>query len=558
MRAIILGVSVKGEKFMKTTASDASTNYIFVTGGVVSSLGKGIAAGSLGAILEASGIDVSFIKLDPYLNIDPGTMSPSQHGEVFVTHDGAETDMDLGHYERFVRCRMGKENNYTSGQIYAEVLRRERHGEYLGQTVQVIPHITDEICRVITRAGQGHQVLIVEIGGTVGDIESQPFLEAIRQMRIEYGRDRTVYMHTVLLPYLTSNGELKTKPAQHSVKELLGLGIQPDILLCRSAVSLDDANRQKLALFTNVAPASVIAVPDTDCLYDVPRLLHEQGLDRQVRDLLRIEAHDANLSEWQRIVDIVRQQEREEVDIAIVGKYLSMSDCYKSVEQALHHAGLHHNLKVNVHIVDAETLTEAHVEPLTNMHAILVPGGFGDRGTEGKIQAIRYARENNIPFLGICLGMQLAVIESARHCLGIAGATSEEFDGEAEDQVIMRIEKLTDLGGTMRLGEQVTELVPDSRAAQIYGNTEVRERHRHRYEVNHTYLKDLESVGLHASGRCPETRLVEVIELIDHPWFIACQFHPEFPSTPRDSHLLFDSYVQAALDYKNGCDSDSP
>ncbi|TCJ15023.1 CTP synthase [Parasulfuritortus cantonensis] len=540
------------------------TRYVFVTGGVVSSLGKGIAAASLAAILESRGIKVTLMKLDPYINVDPGTMSPFQHGEVFVTEDGAETDLDLGHYERFIRARMSKRNNFTTGQIYESVIKKERRGEYLGKTVQVIPHITDEIKLHIRQGAKDAEVAIVEIGGTVGDIESLPFLEAIRQMGIEEGRDHTCFIHLTLLPYIPTAGELKTKPTQHSVKELREIGIQPDILLCRADREIPADEKRKIALFTNVQAEAVISVPDSDSIYKIPAMLHDQMLDEIVCHKLKILAHAADLTVWKRLVEAL-EHPLHEVDIAFVGKYVDLTESYKSLTEALRHAGMHTRSKVNIHYIDSEALESGDLTPLAGVHAILVPGGFGKRGTEGKIAAIRYAREHKVPYLGICLGMQLAVVEFARDVAGMAGAHSTEFDAQTPYPVIGLItewldrdghvekrDAQSDLGGTMRLGGQVCKLDDASLARQVYGKAEIVERHRHRYEVNNTLLADLVAKGLTVAGRSPGTGLCEMVELPQamHPWFVGCQFHPEFTSNPRDGHPLFKAFVEAALAYK--------
>lgn len=536
------------------------TRYIFVTGGVVSSLGKGIASASLAAILEARGLKVTMLKLDPYINVDPGTMSPIQHGEVFVTEDGAETDLDLGHYERFIRTTMSKRNNFTAGRIYQHVLRKERRGDYLGGTVQVIPHITDEIKRRVIEGAGDADVALVEIGGTVGDIESLPFMEAVRQLKAELGSARAMFMHLTLVPYIATAGEIKTKPSQHSVKELRSIGIQPDILVCRSDFPLPDSSRRKLSLFTNVEERAVVSLPDADTIYNIPRMLSEQGLDDIVVERFHLECNDADLDEWDRVADAHLNPEGE-VRIAMVGKYMELLDAYKSLIEAISHAGIALKKKVRIECIDSERVEREGVEILDGMSAILVPGGFGERGVEGKINSVRYARENKIPYLGICLGMQVAVIEFARNVAGIEGATSSEFNKEAEHPVIGLITEWTtgeggvetrgetdDLGGTMRLGAQVCHLAEGSTAAQAYGNTEITERHRHRYEVNNNYVSKLEEAGLRISGRSVDGELVEVVEVADHPWFVACQFHPEFTSTPRDGHGLFKGFIQAALD----------
>jgi CTP synthase len=540
------------------------TKYVFVTGGVVSSLGKGIAAASLGAILESRGIKVTHLKLDPYINVDPGTMSPFQHGEVFVTEDGAETDLDLGHYERFTSAKMGKRNNFTTGQIYDTVLKKERRGEYLGKTVQVIPHITDEIKSSIKRGAEGADVALVEVGGTVGDIESLPFLEAIRQMGIEEGRNSTCFIHLTLLPYIPTAGELKTKPTQHSVKELREIGIQPDILLCRADRAIPADERRKIALFCNVMPEAVIECLDANSIYRIPGMLHDQMLDEIVCHKLGILAKAADLGVWERLIDALEHPEQT-VDIAFVGKYVDLTESYKSLIEAINHAGMHTRSKVNIHYLDSEDIEKNGCDVLKSMDAILVPGGFGRRGTEGKIAAIRYARENKVPYLGICLGMQLAVVEFARDVAGMTNAHSTEFDKHTEFPVIGLITEWldrdgnverrgedSDLGGTMRLGGQLCKLADDSLARQIYGKNEITERHRHRYEVNNTLLDKLEEHGLKVSGRAPGTDLCEVVELPAevHPWFVACQFHPEFTSNPRNGHPLFTAFVKAALAHK--------
>jgi CTP synthase len=536
------------------------TQYVFVTGGVVSSLGKGIAAASLGAILESRGIKITMLKLDPYINVDPGTMSPFQHGEVFVTDDGAETDLDLGHYERFISSRMSKRNNFTTGQIYESVIKKERRGEYLGKTVQVIPHITDEIKAHIKRGAEGAEVAIVEVGGTVGDIESLPFLEAIRQMGVEEGRNNTCYIHLTLLPYIPTAGELKTKPTQHSVKELREIGIQPDILLCRADRDIPDEERKKIALFTNVTADAVISAVDAKSIYQIPGLLHAQKLDEIVCNKLQLKAKAADLSSWQKIVDALAHP-KYQVDIAFVGKYVDLTESYKSLTEALIHAGVHTHAKVIIHFMDSEEIEHNGIGKLAEMDAILVPGGFGKRGTEGKIKAIQYARESRKPYLGICLGMQLAVIEFARHVANLSHANSTEFDANTPQAVVGLITEWqnadgkvetrsqdSDLGGTMRLGAQRCPIQPNTLAANIYGS-EVNERHRHRYEVNNHYVEQLKAAGLVISARTPSEQLCEMIELPQtvHPWFLACQFHPEFTSNPRTGHPLFKSYIQAAL-----------
>ena len=546
------------------------TKFVFVTGGVVSSLGKGIAAASLGAILESRGIKVTMLKLDPYINVDPGTMSPFQHGEVFVTDDGAETDLDLGHYERFISARMGKRNNFTTGQIYESVIKKERRGEYLGKTVQVIPHITDEIKNHIKRGAESAEVAIVEVGGTVGDIESLPFLEAIRQMGIEEGRSNTCYIHLTLVPWISAAGELKTKPTQHSVKELREIGIQPDILLCRADRSIPEDEKKKIALFTNVSPEAVISAVDADSIYKIPGLLHDQIIDEIVCHKLGILARAADLSSWNKIVDALANP-KYEVDIAFVGKYVDLTESYKSLTEALIHAGIHTQSKVRIHFIDSEDVEKNGTAALEKMDAILVPGGFGKRGTEGKIAAIGYARNNKVPYLGICLGMQLAVIEFARNVAGLADANSTEFNADSPYPVVGlitewqtadgKVEKRdqgSDLGGTMRLGAQRCPIEPGTMAAQIYG-TEVNERHRHRYEVNNHYVDRLQAAGLVISARTPSENLCEIIELPQstHPWFMACQFHPEFTSNPRIGHPLFKAFVEAALERQQGSKKES-
>ena len=548
------------------------TKFVFVTGGVVSSLGKGIAAASLGAILESRGIKITHLKLDPYINVDPGTMSPFQHGEVFVTEDGAETDLDLGHYERFTSAKMSKRNNFTTGQIYETVIKKERRGEYLGKTVQVIPHITDEIKAHIRRGAEGADVAIVEVGGTVGDIESLPFLEAIRQMGLEEGRDNACYMHLTLLPYIPTAGELKTKPTQHSVKELREIGIQPDVLLCRADRSIPEDEKAKIALFCNVQPAAVIECLDADSIYKIPAMLHDQMLDEIVCHKLHILAKAADLSVWKRLVDALENPEQT-VDIAFVGKYVDLTESYKSLTEALSHAAMNTRSKVKIHYIDSEEIERSGCTALNGMDAILVPGGFGRRGTEGKILAIRHARENRIPFLGICLGMQLAVVEYARHIAGMAGAHSTEFAKTTPYPVIGLItewqdasgklekrDETSDLGGTMRLGGQICELREGTLAREIYGKPTVVERHRHRYEVNNTLLGALETKGLVVAGRSPGTDLCEMIELPreQHPWFIGCQFHPEFTSSPRLGHPLFTSFVRAAIEYQRSRNNGAP
>ena len=536
------------------------TKYVFVTGGVVSSLGKGIAAASLGAILESRGIRVTHLKLDPYINVDPGTMSPFQHGEVFVTEDGAETDLDLGHYERFSSARMSRRNNFTTGQVYDAVLKKERRGEYLGKTVQVIPHITDEIKAKIKAGADGAEVAIVEVGGTVGDIESLPFLEAIRQMGLEGGRLNTCYIHLTLLPYIPTAGELKTKPTQHSVKELREIGIQPDILLCRADRAMPAEERRKIALFCNLMPEAVIECVDSDSIYRIPGMLHEQMIDEIVCHKLSILARAADLSIWDKLVDAL-EHPKATVDVAFVGKYVDLIESYKSLIEALNHAGMHTGAKVNIHYIDAEDIETGGCGALEKVDALLVPGGFGKRGTEGMIAAIHYARTHKVPYLGICLGMQLAVIEYARNEAGLAEAHSTELEPDTPHPVVALIDEWvdregrverrdahSDLGGTMRLGAQRCPIVPGTLAADIYGK-EVNERHRHRYEVNNFYVPRLEAAGLTISARTPSENLPEIMELPQdrHPWFLGVQFHPEFTSNPRRGHPLFIAYIEAAL-----------
>jgi CTP synthase len=540
------------------------TKYVFVSGGVVSSLGKGIAAASLAAILESRGIKVTLLKLDPYINVDPGTMSPFQHGEVFVTEDGAETDLDLGHYERFQSAKMKKCNNFTTGQIYESVIKKERRGDYLGRTVQVIPHITDEIKSFIQRGAKDAEVAIVEIGGTVGDIESLPFLEAVRQMGLEQGPHNACYVHLTLVPYIKSAGEIKTKPTQHSVKELREIGIQPDALLCRSDRPVPDEEKKKIAMFTNVQPNAVISVWDVDSIYKIPWMLHQQMLDEIVCHKLNIIAKPAELRPWKKLVEALEHPQHE-ITIAMVGKYVELTDSYKSLNEALVHAGIHTRSKVNIRYIDSEMIESDGVDLLKGVDAVLVPGGFGKRGVEGKIRAIQYARENRIPYLGICLGMQLAVIEFARNVVGLAGANSTEFDPDTPHPVIAlvtewqdrdgkieRRDEKSDLGGTMRLGSQGAALDPSSLARKIYGADTINERHRHRFEVNNQYIQRLKDKGLRVSGLTQREQLCEMVELPGHAWFVGCQFHPEFTSTPRAGHPLFTAFVEAALQYQAG------
>ena len=543
-------------------SGECMSRFIFVTGGVVSSLGKGITSASLATLLEARGLKVTLIKMDPYINVDPGTMSPYQHGEVFVTEDGAETDLDLGHYERFIRTRLNRRNSFTTGRVYQDVLDKERRGEYLGATVQVIPHITDEIKLKIREGAGDADVAIVEIGGTAGDIESLPFLEAARQMRVELGSSHSLLVHLTLVPYIATAGEIKTKPTQHSVKELRSIGLQPDVLVCRADDPIPQGAREKIALFTNVEARAVISAPDCKTIYQVPRVMHEQGLDDIVVNKFGLDLPTPDLSEWDRVVEAQLNPEGE-VTIGMVGKYIELVDAYKSLNEALIHAGISNRAKVNILYLDAEDIERDGTGVLENLDGILVPGGFGDRGTEGKIAAIRYARENKVPYLGICLGMQLAVIEYARDVAGIEKAHSSELNPATPDPVVGLITEWTtedghkeqrsaesDLGGTMRLGGQECVLEAGSRAAECYGATRIVERHRHRYEVNNNYLPALEDAGLKIVGRSVDGELVEVIEVSDHPWFVACQFHPEFTSTPRDGHGLFKGYVEAALAQK--------
>ncbi|MDP0588328.1 MAG: CTP synthase [Candidatus Endonucleobacter bathymodioli] len=531
--------------------------YIFVTGGVVSSLGKGITSASLAAILEARGLRVTLLKLDPYINVDPGTMSPFQHGEVFVTEDGAETDLDLGHYERFIRTTMTQANNFTTGRIYQDVIRKERRGDYLGGTVQVIPHITDEIKhRIVLGAGDA-DIALVEVGGTVGDIESQPFLEAIRQLKVELGYQHAMLMHLTLVPYIKTAGETKTKPTQHSVKELRSIGLQPDILVCRSEKHIEASARRKISLFTNVEERAVISLEDADTIYRIPRILTDQSLDQIVVERFGIECPKPNLSEW----DDVLERElnpKHEVTIAMVGKYMELPDAYKSLVEAVKHAGLKNRTKVKICYIDSETIEQQGISCLYEANGIFVPGGFGNRGVEGKIEATRYAREKKIPFLGICLGMQVAVIEYARNVAGLDGANSTEFCRQTPHPVVALITEWVDiegrsntqteyydLGGSMRLGGQECHLTPGSQSHKAYGQDVISERHRHRYELNNNYLKQLEEAGLKIAGRSKDGSLVEVIEVEDHPWFVACQFHPEFRSTPRDGHKLFTAFIES-------------
>ena len=539
------------------------TKFIFVTGGVVSSLGKGIAAASTATILESRGLKVTMLKLDPYINVDPGTMSPFQHGEVFVTDDGAETDLDLGHYERFIDATMQKRNNFTSGQVYESVIQKERRGDYLGGTVQVIPHITDEIKRKIHEGAAGYDVAIVEIGGTVGDIESLPFLEAIRQMRSQQGRINTLFIHLSYVPFIAAAGEIKTKPTQHSVKELREIGIQPDLLICRMDRPMPEEEKKKIALFCNVEERAVISCYDVDSIYEVPGMLHEQGIDNIICEQLQLNVQQPDLTAWNKIVYAV-QHPKHKVHIAMVGKYVDLTESYKSLSEALKHAGIKTETEVDIQYIDSEVLEKEGTASLAGMDAILVPGGFGTRGVEGKIAAVRYAREHKIPYLGICLGMQIALIEYARAVAKLDGANSTEFDLKTEHPIVALIDEWQDrdgqiekrdihanMGGTMRLGAQEVELMGGTLAKTIYGQQFIRERHRHRYEVNNFYLPQLQEAGLVIGGvSTGHEHLVEAIELPDHPWFFACQFHPEFTSTPRKGHPLFTAFIKAALAYK--------
>jgi CTP synthase len=532
------------------------TKYIFVTGGVVSSIGKGLAAASIGALLEARGLKVTNVKLDPYINVDPGTMSPYQHGEVYVTDDGAETDLDLGHYERFTSTRMSRANNFTTGRIYDAVIQKERRGEYLGATIQVIPHITDEIKARVLDIGSRADVAIVEVGGTVGDIESLPFLEAVRQLRHELGPQNAVSVHVTLVPNIAAAGELKTKPTQHSVKELLGLGIQPEILVCRAEKPLALSIKEKIAHFCNVPVAAVVSAPDVSVIYELPLALHAEKIDNQIVERLNIWSRQPELAPWQRTVELMKNPPRGVVTIALVGKYVHLRDAYKSLHEALVHGGLANECKIDVRYFDSETIDASNVEKeLSGVDAILVPGGFGGRGAEGKIQSIRFARERGIPFFGICLGMQMAVVEYARHVCGIAGANSTEFDADAADPIIDLMPDQRGVkakGGTMRLGSYRCALQPGSLAAEMYGVSEVSERHRHRYEFNNAYRGRLEEAGMVMSGTSPELGLVEMIELREHPHFVGCQFHPEFKSRPHVPHPLFERFARAALARRDG------
>ena len=541
------------------------TRYVFVTGGVVSSLGKGIAAASLAAVLEARGIKVTLLKLDPYINVDPGTMSPFQHGEVFVTEDGAETDLDLGHYERFTRTTMKRTNNFTTGRVYNAVLRKERRGDYLGGTVQVIPHITDEIKRRVVLGAGDAEVAVIEIGGTVGDIEGLPFLEAARQLKVEMGSNRALLMHLTLVPYIATAGEIKTKPTQHSVKELRSIGLQPDILLCRCAVDIEESARKKISLFTNVEERAVIPLQDADSIYRIPGMLRGFGLDDFVVERFNIDCRDADLSEWDDVIEREFSESSGQVRVAMVGKYVDLLDAYKSLNEALKHAGLQTLTDVKIEHIDAEDIEREGTGVLSDVDAILVPGGFGDRGVEGKITAVRYARENNIPFLGICLGMHVALVEYARNVCALEAADSTEMNPSTPHPIVALItewmnadgsseqrDESSDLGGTMRLGAQPCHLEAASKVREIYGEDTIEERHRHRYEVNNNYLDQLQNAGMRVAGWSGDRSLVEMIELPQHPWFVACQFHPEFTSRPRGGHPLFTSYIEAAIKHSRG------
>ena len=541
----------------------AQTKYIFITGGVVSSLGKGIAAASIGALLESRGLSVSLIKVDPYINVDPGTMSPFQHGEVFVTNDGTETDLDLGHYERFVRFQASKKNNFTAGKVYETVIRNERKGNYLGGTVQVIPHITNEIKKRIKEGGQKKDVAIVEVGGTVGDIESQPFVEALRQMALELPSSSWAFVHLTLVPYINASGELKTKPTQHSVKELRSLGISPDVLICRSEQELPKDEKNKIALFCSVPNDSVISMHDVDTVYSIPVLLNKQKVDKTILEKLKIKTNNPKLNDWKRVIKAKLLPESF-VNVSFVGKYTELKDSYKSINEALEHAGIKNKAQVNINFVEAENITSRNIrKTLKNSDAILVPGGFGERGVEGMILACKYARENDIPYLGICLGMQVAIIEYARNVLKLKGANSTEFDQDTKHPVIGLItewsdisgkkekrNKSSDLGGTMRLGGQICRLKKSSNSYKMYKNIEIVERHRHRYEVNPKFKDDMNKKGLDVVGTSIDGKLVEMIEIPDHKWFLACQFHPEFTSNPRDGHPIFNSYIKSTIKKK--------
>ena len=540
---------------MRPTTVSRRTKFVFVTGGVVSSIGKGLTSASIGALMEARGLHVTHMKLDPYINVDPGTMSPYQHGEVFVTDDGAETDLDLGHYERFTTCRLAKDANITTGRIYETVISKERRGEYLGATVQVIPHITDEIKARVRAATEDADIAIVEIGGTVGDIESLPFLEAIRQLKIEAGKENAVSVHVTLVPFIPTAGELKTKPTQHSVREMREIGIQPDILICRCDRPIARGLKEKIALFSNVMVDSVVSAVDVGCIYELPLVLHAEGLDDEIAERLNIWSRQPELGAWKRVVEKFKKPENGSVKIGVVGKYVHLKDSYKSLHESLVHGGLSHDLAVELEYIDSEAIERGSAESLlSGLDAILVPGGFGDRGVEGKISAIRYARENKVPFFGICLGMQLAVIEFARHVCGLKGASSTEFQKDPPHPVIDLMPDqrgVMDKGGTMRLGAYPCKLLPGSRAAEFYNKSDISERHRHRFEFNNEYREPLTSAGLVLSGTSPDDRLVEIVELPDHPHFLGCQFHPEFKSRPMSSHPLFSGFVAAALRRRN-------
>lgn len=540
-------------------------NYIFITGGVVSSLGKGIAAASLGAILEARDLKITIMKLDPYINVDPGTMSPIQHGEVFVTEDGAETDLDLGHYERFIRTKMTCLNNFTTGSIYSEVLRKERRGDYLGATIQVIPHITNAIKERIILCSRNSDVILVEVGGTVGDIESLPFLEAIRQIAVDIGRKKVIYIHLTLVPYLDTAGEIKTKPTQHSVKELLSIGIQPDILICRSKKDIPINERKKIALFCNVPVNAVISLKDVNSIYTIPKLLKDQQLDHYICKYFKLNVPEANLTEWEKVI-YEEKHSNNTIIIGIIGKYVKLPDAYKSVIEALKHAGLKNKIKVNIKLINSQEIENKNFQSLKNLNGILIPGGFGDRGVTGKLLSVKYARENNIPYFGICLGMQIAIIEFAQNVIGIKEANSTEFDPECKFPVIDLIKKQSNniqciipnkkrhnsnLGGTMRLGSQPCKLISNSLSRKLYKKDIILERHRHRYEVNNILLKKIEKFGFKIAGRSEKNNVVEIIEISNHPWFLGCQFHPEFTSTPRDGHPLFIGFIKSAEKYKN-------
>lgn len=540
-------------------------NYIFITGGVVSSLGKGIAAASLGAILEARDLKITIMKLDPYINVDPGTMSPIQHGEVFVTEDGAETDLDLGHYERFIRTKMTCLNNFTTGSIYSEVLKKERRGDYLGATIQVIPHITNAIKERIILCSKKSDVILVEIGGTVGDIESLPFLEAIRQIAVDIGRKNVIYIHLTLVPYIETAGEIKTKPTQHSVKELLSIGIQPDILICRSQKNIPINERKKIALFCNVPVNAVISLKDVDSIYTIPKLLKDQKLDNYICKYFKLNVPEANLTEWEKVI-YEEKNSKDTIVVGIIGKYVKLPDAYKSVIEALKHAGLKNKIKVNIKLINSQEIENKNFQSLKNLNGILIPGGFGDRGVTGKILSVKYARENNIPYFGICLGMQIAIIEFAQNVIGIKDANSTEFDPKCKFPLIQLIQKQnqnikyivnnkkrksSNLGGTMRLGSQPCKLSHNSLSRKLYKKDIILERHRHRYEVNNILLKKIEKFGFKITGRSKNNNVVEIIEISNHPWFLGCQFHPEFTSTPRDGHPLFIGFIKSAEQYKN-------